>query len=212
MNKRIACLIFFGLLGTGAAGSQTVNCLVAVVSGQPVTLTDLHVAQEFGLFDRDVEGAGGDPTLAVLDALIGQKLVLAMAREPGSGGKAELDQTLASLRETFGPEAFAGKLRKFGLREADLRPYLEEHLRYERVVSARFAAPVPVSRGDVEKFYRDVYVPGEKAKGLEPAPLDSVLTVLEARVRANLKALKVADWLRTIRGQAEVRINRDCLK
>jgi hypothetical protein len=105
MNNIIACLLLFGLLGTGAAGVQTVNCLVAVVGGQPVTLTDLHIAQEFGLFDRDVEGAGGDATLAVLDALIGQKLVLAMAREPGSGDKDELDRTLASLRESFGPEA-----------------------------------------------------------------------------------------------------------
>ncbi|HYA48510.1 MAG TPA: hypothetical protein VEG35_02320 [Burkholderiales bacterium] len=212
MDKKLARLLLFGFLGAASARAQTVNCLVAVVGGQPVTLTDLRVAQEFGLFDRDIEGVPGDQTLAVLEAIIGQKLVLAMAREPGTVGRDELEQALASLRERFGPEVFAAKLRRFGLREADLRPYLEERLHYDRVVSARFAAPVPFSRGDVEKFYRDVYVPGERAKGLQPAPLDSVLAVLEARVRASLRARKVADWVRTIRAQAEVRVNRDCFK
>jgi hypothetical protein len=211
MNKTFAGLLLLGLIGTGSLRAQTVNCLVAVVGGQAVTLTDLQIAQEFGLFSRDIEGVGGDPRLAVLEALIGQKVVAEMARGPFTIEKSELDLALESLREKLGPAAFTGKLRKFGLREDDLRPYLEERLRYERVVSRRFAVTIPVSRGEVEEFYRDVYVPEQKAKGLEPESLESVNSALEARVRENLKARKVAEWVRTIRDQAEVWINRDCL-
>jgi hypothetical protein len=212
MKKTLALLLLAGLAAAGAGRGQTVNCLVAVVGGQPVTLTDVRIAQEFGLFDRTVAAAAGDPTLGVLDALIGQKLVLAMARESGPGGTDEPERALADLRARLGPEDFAAKLRKFGLRETDLLPYLAERLRFERVVSARFAAAIPVSRGDVEKYYQDVYVPEEKGKGVVPGPLDDVRAALEARLRAELRAAKIADWVRTIRAQSDVRVNRDCLK
>jgi hypothetical protein len=212
MNKTIASVLIVGSLAAGPVRSQTMNCLVAVVGGQAITLVDVRVAQEFGLFDRAAGETSGTDTAAVLEALIAQKLVAAMAREPGGAAKGDVDRAVEELRSKLGPEVFAAKLAKFGLREADLRPYLDERLRYERVVSARFIAAVALSRGDVEKYYRDVYVPGEKAKGLEPAPLENVLPSLEARARAELRARKVAEWVRTIRSQAEVRINRDCLK
>ena len=211
-NKKLACLLLSFSLGAGIVRSQTVNCLAALVGGQPVTLLDLEIAREFGLFDPVLEGAGGDPRLAVLEALIGQKAVTGMAREALPSGQDDLDLALGSLREKLGPAAFAGKLRKFGLREDDLRPYLEERLRYERIVSARFSMTIPVSRREAEDFYRDVYAPEQRAKGIEPDSLERTLPLLEARIREKARARKVAEWVRAIRDQAEVRINKDCLK
>jgi hypothetical protein len=211
-KKKLACLLLSFLLGAGAVGSQTVNCLVALVAGRPVTLMDLAVARQFGLFDPALLGAGGDARLAVLEALIGQKVVLMMTRETMSFGRDEIAQALGALRDKAGPAAFDAGLRTLGLREDDLRPYLEERLRYEKIVAARFPATLPVSRADVETYYRDVYVPGQKAKGLEADSLESALPALEAMAREAVRARKVAEWIRTIRGQAEVRINKDCLK
>jgi hypothetical protein len=211
-NKKLVCFVLSFLMAAGALRAQTVNCLVALVGGRPVTLLDLEVAREFGLFDPALLPTGGDPRLAVLEALIGQKVVLMMTREPISFGREELGLALESLREKAGPAAFAAKLGKFGLREDDLRPYLEERLRYGRIVEARFPAAVLVSRGDVETYYGDVYVPGQRAKGLAPEPLESVLPGLEAAVRDTVRTRKVAEWVRTIREQSEVRINKDCLK
>jgi len=211
MKKTIASLFVIGLAGLSLAGAQTVDCLVAVVNGQAVTLADLQVAREFELFARDGEGRTDDPRLAVLDALINQKVVLEIAREPVAIGQDEIALAVDALRAKLGLDVFLAKLRKFGLDETDLRPYLEERIRYEKVVASRFSATVPVSRGDVEKFYREVYVPGQKAKGLEPEKMESIISALEARVRENLKARQMAEWLRNIRNQAEVRINKDCL-
>jgi len=212
MNKKLACFVLSFLTAAGALRPQTVNCLVALVGGQPVTLLDLEVAREFGFFDPALEGAAGDPRLAVLEALIGQKAVLGMAREAVPTGPDDLDLALGALREKLGPAALAAKLRKFGLGEDDLRPYLEERLRYEKVVSARFSMTIPVSRGEAEAYYRDVYVPEQRAKGLAPGPLETALPVLEARIREKARARNVAEWVRAVRDQAEVRINKDCLK
>jgi hypothetical protein len=212
MTKKF--FLIFGLLifTTGLARPQTVNCLVAYVNGQALTLTDLQIAQEFGLFTREGEGQTGDPRLAALDALIDQKVVLEVTREPMAVGKDELSQTLAAVRGKLGPDVFRSKLRSFGLTEDDLRPYLEDRIRFERIVSARFATAIPVPRSDAEKFYREVYGPEQRAKGLEPETLESVISDLETRIRENLRARKVAEWIRNVRNQAEVRINRDCLK
>ena len=211
MKIIIASLFVIGLAGFLLAGPQTVDCLVAVVNGQAVTLTDLQIAREFELFAGDVEGRTNDPRLAVLDALISQKVALEIAREPVTIGKDEIALAIDALRAKLGPDIFLSKLRKFGLGEADLRPYLEERIRYGKVVSTRFSATIPVSRGDVEKFYREVYVPERKANGLEPEKMEAIITALEARVRENLRGRQVAEWLRNIRNQAEVRINKDCL-
>ena len=211
MKKIIAGFFVVGLAGLPMAGPQTVDCLVAVVNGQAVTLTDFQVAREFELFAGEVEGRTVDPRLAVLDALINQKVALEIAREPMTIGKDEIALAVDELRAKLGPDIFLAKLRKFSLNEADLRPFLAERIRYAQVVSTRFPATVPVSRGDVEKFYREVYVPERKAKGLEPEKMETIIPALESRVRENLKARQVAEWLRNIRNQAEVRINKDCL-
>jgi hypothetical protein len=211
-KNKLACFLLSCLMAAGALRSQTVNCLAALVGGRPVTLMDLEVAREFGLYDPALLPAGGDARLAVLEALIGQKVVLMMTREPMSFGPEELDLALGSLRDKAGPAAFSAKLGRLGLREDDLQPYLEERLRYERIVEARFPTAVLVSRAEVEAYYRDVYVPGRKAKGLAPEPLESALPGLEAAVRDRVRARKVAEWVRTIREQTEVRINKDCLK
>lgn len=212
MTKKFACFFLLCLVGMGAARSQTVNCLVAIVNGQAVTLTDLQVAQEFGLYDRNIEGGSADPRLAVLEALIGQKLVLEMGREPMTIGKDELSLAMESLRGRLGPDVFRSKLRKFGLGENDLRPYLEDRIRFERIVAARFAMAIPVARGDAEKYYQEVYAPEQRAKGFEPRTMDSVISELETRIRENIRARKVAEWVKNIRNQAEVRTNKDCLK
>ncbi|MGA2532631.1 MAG: hypothetical protein ABSG19_06295 [Candidatus Aminicenantales bacterium] len=211
MKRTITSLFFFGLAGLSLAVPQIVDCLVAVVNGQAVTLADFQIAREFELFAGDVEGRADDPRLAVLDAIINQKIALEIAREPVTIGKDEIALAVDALRAKLGPDIFLAKLRKFGLDEADLRPYLEERIRYGKVVFTRFSATVPVSRGDVEKFYREVYVPERKAEGLEPEKMETIISALEARVRENLKARQVAEWLRNIRSQAEVRINKDCL-
>jgi hypothetical protein len=212
MTKKTICLFWLLLAGLGQAKPQTVNCLVAFVNGQALTLMDLEIAREFGLFDEAIGGRNGDARLAVLDALIDQKVVLNVARGPAEVGPDEISRAIEGLRDRLGSGAFEARLGKFGLAEGDLRPYLEDRIKYARAVAARFSAAVAVSRGDVEKFYRDVYVPEQTAKGFNAEPIGNIFQELEARIRDDARTRKVTEWIRNIRAQAEIRINRDCLK
>jgi hypothetical protein len=135
MMKRIAV---FTLLAAAAGLAQTVNCLVAVVNNEVITLLDVQITAEFGLGNASDAGVGTDAKLAALDALIDRKVVLDLAREARGLTGEELDAAVAGLRSALGEEAFAAKLAKFGLREKDLEPYLEERILYDRALALRF--------------------------------------------------------------------------
>ena len=209
MIKRIMLVT---LLAAAAGLAQTVNCLVAVVNGDIITLHDVQVAAEFGLGFAAAGEEGTDPRFAALEALIDRKVVLDLAREPGGVDEEELAAALTGLRRGFGAESFAAKLVKFGLAEKDLEPYLKGLILYERALALRFSQTIPVSLTEVERHYRDTYVPEQTRRGLAPEPLDRVADRIESTIQDERRTKQMSDWVRDLRKRAEIQIKKDCLK
>jgi hypothetical protein len=210
MTQWIAGLL---LLAAAAAPAQTVNCVVAVVNGEVITLLDVQVTAEFGLGHGAAAAAPGtDPRLAALEALIDRKIVLDLARESRSADPAEVAAAAGELRRSMGEEAFAAKLAKFGLGARSLETYLEERILYERALAARFGQGLPVSLTEIERYYRDIYVPERNRQGLRVEPLEDVDDALEARIRERRRDRQTADWVRDLRKRADIQIRKDCLK
>jgi hypothetical protein len=207
MFKRI---LLITLLAAAAGPAQTVNCLVAVVNGNIITLLDVQVAAEFRLGLTAAEGT--DPRLAALEALIDRKVVLDMAREARGLSGEELDAALTGLRREWGDDAFAAKLAKFGLAEKDLEPFLEDRILYERALALRFSQTIPVSLTEVERHYRDSYVPEQTRLGKTAEPLERVADGIESRLREERRMKQTADWVRDLRKRADIQLKKDCLK
>jgi hypothetical protein len=198
------------LLTAALLPAQTVNCLVAVVDGGIITLLDVQVAVEFGL--GYTAGEGEDPRLRALDALIDRRIVLDLAREARGLTGEELDAAIDGLSRELGEAAFAAKLGKFDLRESDLAPYLEERILFERALAVRFSQSLPVTMNEVERHYRDIYVTEQGRLGLPVEPLEQVSGAIESRIRDERLARQTADWVRDLRGRADIRITKDCLR
>jgi hypothetical protein len=209
MIKKILLVL---LLAAASGPAQTVNCLVAVVNGDIITLHDVQVAAEFGLGRPAAGGEGMDPRLAALDALIDRKVVLALARETRGVDRQELAVALAGLRRGLGPETFAAKLAKFGLAEKDLEPFVGDEILYDRALALRFSSTIPVSLTEVERHYRDTYVPEQTRLGLATEPLDRVADRIESTIRGERRAKQVDDWVKDLRKRADIQIRKDCLK
>jgi hypothetical protein len=209
MMKRIMLLT---LLAAAAGLAQTVNCLVAVVNGEIITLLDVEIAAEFGLGREAAVEAGRDPRLTALDALIDRKVVLDLAREARGIDREELIAALADLRRGFGEGAFAAKLGKFGLAEKDLEPYLQDGLLYDRALALRFSPTIPVSLTEVERHYRDIYVPEQTRLGNAAEPLEQVAERIESLLREERRMKQTADWVRELRKRADIQLKKDCLK
>jgi len=204
--------IFLTLLAAAAGLAQTVNCLVAVVNGEIITLLDVEIAAEFGLGCAAGVEAGRDPRLAALDALIDRKVVLDLAREARGLSGEELDAALTGLRREWGDDAFAAKLAKFGLAEKDLEPFLEERILYDRALALRFSPTIPVSLTEVERHYRDTYVPEQTRLGQAVEPLERVADGIESLLRDERRMKQTSDWVRDLRKRADIQLKKDCLK
>lgn len=203
-------LMLATLLAAAALPAQTVNCLVAVVNGHAVTLLDVQIAAEFGLGYAAAEGE--DPRRRALDALVDRKIVLDLARENRGLTGEEIDAALDDLARALGAEAFAAKLAKFGLRPADLGPCVEERVLFERALAVRFSAAIPVALTEIERTYRDIYVPERGRQGLPVEPFERVAGDIERQVREDRLARQTADWLRDLRRRANIQYKKDCLQ
>jgi len=212
MFKRFRLLLVLALTAAAARPAQTVNCVAAIVNGEVITRLDVEVADEFGLTGVPAVGPAEDPRRAALEALIERKIVLGLSHETRGVSGEELDAAVADVRRSFGEAAFAAKLAKFGLAVADLEPYLEERLLCERALDMRFSQSIPVSMTEIERYYRDIYLPGQAQRGAPPEPLDKVADAIEARLRGERQAQRKAAWLRDLRNQADIQIRKDCLK
>ncbi|HPW17527.1 MAG TPA: hypothetical protein PLP83_04005 [Candidatus Aminicenantes bacterium] len=212
--KRIAPLALAALAAAAVAGVQTVNAVVAVVNGQAITLLDVQVVAEFGLADAAAGAAGeeSDPRLAALEALIDRKVVLDLAREARSADRGEVAAAVADLRRSLGEEAFAAKLARFGLTAAGLEPYLEERILFDRALGMRFSQSVPVSVTEIERHYRDIYVPERTRLGQAVEPLERAGAGIEARLREERRAQQMGAWVRDLRQRADIQVRKERLR
>lgn len=209
MIKRI---ILAALLAASAGLAQTVNCVVAIVNGEIITLLDVEVTAAFGLGHGPAADAGADPRLAALDALIDRRIVLGLAREVRGVSGEEIDAVVAGLRASLGPEDFAAKLARFGLDDRDLQPYVEDRLLFERALELRFSQSIPVSITEIERYYRDIYAPERARSGETAEPLDRVAGEIESRIQGERRTRQATSWVRDMRNRAEIEIKKDCLK
>jgi hypothetical protein len=134
-----------GLLVTAVLGSvahaETIDRVLAVVSGQIITLTDVTAARELGL--QSAEGAA-DPVRAILTKLIDRELVLAEVDRyaPQEPTAEAVDRELQRVRARFpSPAALDAVLARSGIDEQHLRETLRQDLRVAAYMDQRFTAP-----------------------------------------------------------------------
>jgi len=204
--------LLFMAPGLSRSQPQVVDCIVAVVNKQVITLTDLRLVDRFDIYEMEgkIETAGRPARL--LDMLIDQKVVLDLAAERKAVEKAILENSVQSLIGRLGPEKTRAELDAFGLTTEDLKPYLEEKILCETIIAERFAQSVSVNLKEIEAYYVETYVPAQKKLGQEPRPMIAMLGAIEAEIKKAKAEAQVALWIKNLRKQAEVEIRTDCLK
>jgi hypothetical protein len=190
---------------------QVVDCIVAEVDSQIVTLTDIRILLAFSIRTETAGDESPSPVRQVLEGVIDQKVVSGMVRENIPVTAGEVAALLDDLKKGFDAEEWRRKLEGFGLEEADLESYLQDKLRYEKIIRLRFSQNVDVNLQEIERYYSEVYVPSEKAMGREPKQMTQVLDDIEGQVKREKTAQQAASWLRSLRGRADVRIKTTCL-
>ena len=121
--------------------AEVVDRIMAVVSRQPITLSDVNAALLFRL----VEPPAGtpDPLAFALDRLIDRNLMLAEVDrfQPPEPAPVEIDLRLQEMQQRAGsPAAFAKALAVTGMTREQLRAHVRDDLRIATYLNQRFGA------------------------------------------------------------------------
>lgn len=200
---------WIGIIFPGAAFGQdeTVDRIIALVNGQVITLTDVKVAKDFGLYERGPDSPADVSIELVLQRLIDQKLVIQVTRDDASVNRQEMDAFLARISEEMGNDKFLRGLDKFGMQRNDLAPYAYERILFSRIVSSRFDRAVLVTLEEIQEFYETRYLPDQRDKGFEPQSMLDVFDEIEALLRKEKSEEQIEEWLQNLREKADIQIN-----
>ncbi|HUU37479.1 MAG TPA: hypothetical protein VMW46_04660 [Candidatus Desulfaltia sp.] len=192
--------------------SQVIDCIAAEVNGKVITLTDVRILQAFAIGPEQRDNRAPSTLRQALDEAINRRVVIDLVQENIEVSKAEADELLIRWKERYDAGQWQGRLAAFGLRESGLRPYLEEMIRFVKIIGLRFNEGDDVNLSEIEDYYNEVYAPSEREIGREPKPLTQALEEIEARIRREKAGGQAAAWVQSLRAQAEVRINDRCLE
>jgi hypothetical protein len=204
--------ILLSIARSSAGGPQVIDCIVAEVGDQIVTLTDVRILKAFSI-GRDYSAQKSAAVLSqILNDAVDRKVILSLVRENIAATDEEVSDQMSILKAPFDPGQWVRKLEEFGLAEDDLKPYLKEIILFNKIIGLRFSQSSEVGLQEIETYYSEVYLPSQQAQGQKPKPMVQILTELEARIKSDKTQQQVNDWIQSLRTQAEVRINDRCLE
>jgi hypothetical protein len=213
--KRTAMLFLLSvLIGYAAVFSSTevIDRIVAVVNEEVITLTDLRIAEAFGIYDEELKGKEGNTRSHILEKLIDQKLVIQLSGEEISMTDEELEEILKKMTEKFGVSEVGRKLAEFGLAWDDLKECVQEKMVYQTIITQKFSKVNPVSVKEIEDYYQRTYVPAQKEKGAEPKPMMEILGELESSIKKEKIKTQVEDWIANLKEKSDIQIMRDGIR
>ena len=136
----IACVVSVStaVMSGSAATSEIIDRVMAVVDGQPITLSDVDAALAFQLVTPPSQA---DPLAGMLDRLIDRALMLAEAERyrPMEPAPEQIDAGVAAIQQRLGTAAALDqKLAAVGLLREHLRRWIRDDLRIRTYLDERF--------------------------------------------------------------------------
>jgi len=201
----ILCLLLFAGMGQG----QLVDRIVAVANEKIITLTDLRIAEAFGLgftLPREL------PALSrrdLLNRMIDRKLVVQLAPEDMLVEEQDIQNRKLEMRNMMGVPQFEETLDLFGMEGGDLDGFIREEIVYRRIVSRRFSRDVVISVEEMESYYRNQYLPAQRDAGKEARPLTEILNEIEDALKQSRIQNQLQEWLEDLREKTDIRIHEE---
>lgn len=205
--RKALCFAFVTLLTTTAVNAQLIDRILAVVSGEPITLSDVTAALRLGLVSDAEAVDAGDRQQAALNALIDRQLQLIEVNRylPPEPPATEVDARLAQLRARFANSVqFETALQETGVNHAQLYARVRDTLRIEVYLHQRFGASSQPSEDELLRYYRSHDADFMKSGALQP--YDAVRDDVRRRVIEERTSSLVRDWIAGLRRRGDVTI------
>ena len=191
-----------GLPPLGA--QQLLDRVVARVGGSAITLSDVRAAVGLGI----VQVPSGAGEQAALERLIDRRLVLAEVARfvPPEPSASEIAREVAAMTARAG-DRMAAVMGATGLDEGRVRDMARETLRIEAYLNQRFGTTVQLTEEEVLQYYR--IHPDEFTREGRQMTFADAEPQARQRAAAERRAFTLSQWMRDLRGRADIVITRN---
>lgn len=178
------------------AQPQLLDRTLALVGGQPITLSDARAAVALGLID--------DPGKSLADVttrLVDRELVLREVQRyaPAPPADSAVEARLAEVRQQLG-SALPNILDAHGFTETRLRAWIRDNLRTQSYLAQRFASASLPSDVEVSAAYARRRAEFDKL-GLS---FDQAGPIVRERLIEERRRELIVDWIADVRRRTEV--------
>ena len=179
---------------------ELIERTLAIVGGQPITLSDARAALALGLIDSE---AAADPIPGATSRLIDRELILREVQRyaPPAPGDAAVDARLDEIRQRYpSAAAFDRVLDVHGFTLERLRAWVRDDLRTQAYLAQRFASASTPSDAEIASAYGRRRAEFDRKGMTFEQAIPSVRDELVASRRREL----VTDWLSDLRRRTDV--------
>lgn len=171
---------------------------VALVGGQPITLSDTRAAIALGLI-----AAGTSSPEDAVAQLIRRELILREVQRyaPAPPSSSAVDTRLAEIRQRFADgAALAGVLEAHAFSDTRLRAWVSDDLRIETYLAQRFASASTPTDLEVSRHYTENKASFDR-QGLT---FDEATPLIRAQLVELRRGELILDWVADLRRRTEV--------
>ncbi len=181
------------------AQPELIERTLALVGGQPITLSDARAARAFGLVGADAAGE----VARITGLLVDRELILREVQRyaPAAPPDAAVDARFDEIRARFPhAAAFGLALELHGFTEARLRAWLGDDLRTAAYLAQRFASASTPTDAEIGAAYSRARAEFDRA-GLT---FEQATPVVRERLMSARRTELINDWLLVLRRRTDV--------
>ena len=181
----------------GAGNQELIERTLALVGGQPITLSDARAATAFGLVRPS------DQIAVSTGLLVDRELILREVQRyaPPAPSESSIDARLDEIRKRF-PDAaaFTRALDLHGFTEVRLRAWIRDDLRTEAYLSQRFASASMPTDAEISAAYTRARAEFDKAG----TTFEQAIPAIRERLVKARRSELIDDWLSDLRRRTDV--------
>jgi hypothetical protein len=202
------------LLGVLCASVANLHCdivdrIVATVARQAITLSDVRLQYRLECFISATEAGVPDAAKSeeMLERLVDQALI---RREMGENtfppaAPEEVAPRLKQIRDRYPDDAaWRAALDRYGLTQGDLERLVQFQADVLSFINLRVLPGLQLTQADVEKFYREEFLPELRKRGAAEPPLEDVRDRIMELVQKRAENQRLAELLKEMRARTEV--------
>jgi hypothetical protein len=183
-----------------AVQPELLDRTLALIGGQPITLSDARAAMVLGLVAAD---RSADPIPGVTARLVDRELILREVQRyaPAPPSQSAVDARIAEIQKGLAdPAAMTRVLDNYGFTEARLRAWVRDDLRTQAYLAQRFASASTPTDTEVAQAYARARAEFDKTG----QTFEQAAPIIRDRLVASRRAELIADWVSDLRRRTDV--------